>query len=1584
MEQQYKSKLKSIVLSLRHALEGYCDDAGEWHPGDLEERLAALGIRRDRNVNLPEELSHLSGEDHHARQLADAFIRSHLKSGQSREEAIHEFLQESAYTWANRLLALRCLESRGLIDEIVLQKESYGSRSLKHHRLARQNPELCAGDDDGLYAALSVEFTEQAVDLPLLFRSDEPAIVLKPGVGALKKCIHLLSAPDELFTAPDALGWAYQYWNTDEKNRIFEKVRTVKGAKIEKLDIIPVTQLYTEPYMVKFLVQNSLGALWMAMHPDSRLCESWDYYVRDADRVPVERKPLTQVSFLDPCVGSGYFLLEAFDLFYAMYEEEGELTTPAEICQAILTHNLYGIDIDERAIQIAALALFMKAKGKDRDFRPNRINLVATNIHPGTETDHLSAFLGKHTEDKPFETPLRKIFDSLHQADELGALLQIEEPVEREFHDLKASDDQEKTGAKNQMVLFREFEKPKQLQIPLGVPTFKEWKSNLLNRLNAHFQEEFFSEDFSLRFFGETGEKGLTLFDFLSRRYDVVATNPPYMGSKNMGPVLKRYVEQHFTAGKRDLYAAFILRCLELARPETGRVAMVTQQSWMFLRSFADLRALDEENLKKATSFKGILRETSIETLAHLGPGAFGEISGEVVNIVLFTLAKKEPKEDHRLTAFRLIGPKSPEEKDRLLLNRTEGILSRPRQKQFVSIPQTPVCYWLRERFFELLEGRTLGDVAEVCQGLATANDPRFVRFTWESPVEQWGQTVRSRRWVPFEKGGGYGKWFGHHLWVVDWEHGGARVKAFPASVVRNEQRYFRKGWTYSYMARLSLGLRQMDQNSIFSAHAGEGILWRSSPEIGVVVASNCRISSKLTRSLNQKIGLSESYVARLPLSESFPSSLGFIEVACVALKRRLVACDATERTFASPPSTGGVPAYFRRMVFGKVEAIAAILHTLEGFSEHQAFTCYGVAGEDLRAVLDETGTPAGWFPLIKGYDAIPSLPKGLPDIPAQALEFLKTHKRLDSGAQALSDIKRRLQNFYEVGPGAKEESNEVESDSENDDNEETDQIAIGARIPIPTETFLEELSQKLEIHPISVYWLLKEGIEKEGWRCRPEEQRLTKDHFTVLILRLLGYRWPKQIEADEAVPDWAEDDGIIPLTEGTDKATLYTRLRDRLAADHGDERVSSEENAFEEVMGKPLSEWVRKDFFRHHISQFKKRPIAWHLTSARWTGRPRQDAAFETFVYYHKMDGDLLPKIRSQYVGPLIKRLELELRGLENGKNGGFNDEKESRKALLKERIPELKGFDRVLSEVIAGGFGPENMKSGLRQYAVNDAVLCLKARWLKRLSAVIKSGPLTDWQQQADRTGLHADFSFWITEAMTQLDHHCSKVGTRPPEEKTLDIDPTSKELAEMICIEAAAMMSDALKCACAVWWKSFDSQVLKPLSEKIREAKRELQSLKEAQNEETRAKEFAELKEKMTILKSDIKVWQDELALKTGSGKTVREAIESWSFPEALTWEPWLSGQEMYDQISSLDGNRRPPQTIQEFIQQESLYHPDINDGVRVNIAPLQKAGLLTTEVLAGKDIDKAISDRAAWRDDERRWCREGKLPKPGWWT
>ena len=518
MEPSLKSCLRALVLEIRHLLEGSYDNAGGWNSGELEKRLASIGVTRDRSVPA-DELAGVPPEDREARRVIDAFIESRAEAKVGRADAVAEFIQDAAYSWANRLLALRCMEARGFIDEVVLQKESYGGRSLQHYRLSRKEPARCAGEDAGLFATLFDEFERRAKDLPMLFNPKATAVALRPSVVVLKRCIALLSgteapkgqkaATDDLFTAPDALGWTYQYWNTGEKKRIEEWLTTKNEFRCEKRDIIAKTCLYTEDYIVKFLVENSLGTLWMRMNPESQLAGHWAYYVRDGDRIQTPRKPVSEITFLDPACGSGHFLIEAFDLFYTMYQEEEQLTNPSEICAAILEHNLYGIDIDERAVQIAALALVMKAWERARDFTPRRVNLVATNIAIPSGGARLDAFLRKHPEDAPLKPALVSIFDGLGQADELGSLLQIEQPVDKELQYLR-----EKYGA--QTTIFGSD----------SGEDLTKWKTKVIERLQAHFSAELEVGDLSAGFFGEAGVKGLSLLDLLRRRYDAVAFEP--------------------------------------------------------------------------------------------------------------------------------------------------------------------------------------------------------------------------------------------------------------------------------------------------------------------------------------------------------------------------------------------------------------------------------------------------------------------------------------------------------------------------------------------------------------------------------------------------------------------------------------------------------------------------------------------------------------------------------------------------------------------------------------------------------------------------------------------------------------------------------------------------------------------------------------------------------------------------------------------------------------------------------------------------------------------------------------------------
>jgi len=1385
MDAPLKKILRALSLELRHTLEGRYTEDGTWNAGDLERRLNQIGIWRDRPVKPISEMPNLSPVDRKARELIDAYLALRSDASVSQSDAVAEFIRESAYSWANRLFALRCMEARGIIDPVILQEEVYHGRSMVHDRFAQTNPTQCTDEDDGLFAMLAEEFLERSQELPDLFAPDSPAVALRPSVVALKHCIALLSgsipanggrATDEVFTAPDAFGWAYQYWNAEEKNRVFELVRTKKGAKIEGSDIIPATQLYTEPYMVKFLVQNSLGATWMMMHQESKLSASWEYYVKDADRTANEKKPVAEITFLDPACGSGHFLIEAFNLLYAMYEEEGQLKEPAAICRSILNNNLFGIDIDERAVQITKAVLWMKAaetvfaKTKKQligdSLSEFHDHIIATNIRLPMGKDHLDVFLKKHPEDAPLRPALLTVFEGLQNVHELGSLVQIEEPVEKELKVLKEQAKQQRFDPGSGEIVEK--------------VNFPRWKQQVMKRLKAHFQDEAEKASPVESFFSKSAVKGLALFDLLGQRYDVVAANPPYMGSGNMGNSIKKFVRINYPEGKRDLYSTFILRNIQLCK-NSGRVAMVTQQSWMFRSSFSGLRVLEQDNPnKKIHPFNGILRETEIELIAHLGPRAFEEISGEVVNIVLFILSKKCPEKTFNITSFRLIGPKTPSEKIKLLKSNLSGgdknIRNRLPQNRLLLIKKSPICYWLPEKILAILSGRVLSDIAQILEGLHTENAERFVRFFWENS--------NNERWMQYVKGGGYSKWAGFSNYLVDWQNNGIRIKAMNA-IVPSSHMYFKNGFTYSMVGQGCLGIRRLS-NSIFT-NSGPAIFGPNE----LICILNCRISSFFIRGINSGMSFDKGYVERLPIPKNYPKILADIENFCFTLKTKLLENKILESNFVNFDGKNKSLLDLILKQNSQFNAIASILHSVEGLSEQIVINNFNIDSEYLPQILDETGIPAGFHPLIVSYDIIPTPLNELHENLSELITSLSDCKRICPTSSEIIELKKRLYSYYTIGPGVKIEKEKLDTANSNDDEEST---TIGARIPIPPETFLEELSQKMEIHPISIYWLLKEGIEKEGWRCIPEEKRYIEDLFTVMVLWLLGHRWPKQIEASLPVPAWADADGIIPITAGLTHPTLVQQVRDRIAAEFPGSKVHEIEKEFDEVVGMPLERWLAGEFFKHHISQFKKRPIAWQLSSSpsgtgagKGKGRgSRREPVFSCLVYYHKIDADILHKIRTQYVGDLINRYGTELRVLEGRKE--LTGDQASRKVQLENWIDELRDFSQALQNV--------------------------------------------------------ADIGF--------------------------------------------------------------DSAVLGEIVKK--------------------------------------------------------ETLDKWT---------------------SRDGKFSPPKTPEELHAQEKRYDPDINDGVRVNIAPLQKAGLLAAEVIAKKDVEKAIADRAEWRADERRWCREGKLPKCGWW-
>ena len=581
----------------------------------------------------------------------------------------------------------------------------------------------------------------------------------------------------------------------------------------------------------------------------------------------------------------------------------------------------------------------------------------------------------------------------------------------------------------------------------------------------------------------------------------------------------------------------------------------------------------------------------------------------------------------------------------------------------------------------------------------------------------------------------------------------------------------------------------------------------------------NCRFASQIVRSLSAKIQLPESYVWNIPFPRRSVPFLVVSEKTCITLKHHLVACDPTERSFTGVVSDQA-----------QLDAIAALLHTLEGINEAEVFAACGVAGDDMQAVLDETGVPAGFHPLLAGYDALPDVATDSTDTTDRDQIILSGIGAIRAirGSDELARIKTRLRALYEAGPGTKESTDNTDttdntemdlsgiraigairgSDEADDDEEAT---VAGAHIPIPTETFLEELSVRMELHPISVYWLLEE-LRSEGARCMPEERRLLEDRLSVLALRLLGHRWPRELTTDNTDSTdkteldlseiraigairgshkhairgalEADADGIIPLVHlGTGETTLAERLRVRLRAEDGETGAQRTEHLLTELTGATsLEDWCARLFWPRHVKQFKSRPIAWHIASrpagAGKKRGTRQSPLFACMLYYHATGGDAMARLRTQYIEPLLRREE----------------------------------------SALADALGTRN----------SDAAASANAR-------VEELRDLLGRLQQVEHEGF--------------------------------------------ACPELDALLA--------------------------------------------------------------------------------QEPFDRWSGDGIVT-------------LASLE----------ELARQERAWQVDLNDGVRVNIAPLQLAGALAGDVLKAADAKKAIADRARWRADERRWVRAGKLPRCGW--
>ena len=827
-------------------------------------------------------------------------LKSKTELKATTERLLAQAEKEAAATLVNRLVLLRHLEALGLSKPVVVT----GGWSSKGYREFREfAPTLCTNGTtdatdatEGYATLLQLLFDELAVDLPGLFGDVGLTRLFHIPAATLRDVIERLDDPGlvSAWTDDTTLGWVYQYWNDPDREALDAKIND--GGKIEPHEIASKTQMFTERYMVEWLLHNSLGLNWLAMcrkHGwtadadavlpvldarradwrkkreagevaldalmpiEGELEEHWKYYVPQP--IPddaVEKSPdsVRALKLLDPACGSGHFLVIAFDMLAAMYREEAKHTgasmSDRQIAESILENNLHGIDIDPRATQIAAAGLYLKAKSLAKDCRPNRLNLVAPVLQLASLPSDDPAIVHLRDDLKREagipEELTTKLLTSLAGVDYLGSLLKVDAAVEDAIKNVELEFER-KHG---QGDLYDGFP-AEQVKLTIG-----EAKATILDKLELFLAKHSKSEDLGLRLDGEQLAAGVRFVRIAKEgTYDVVVGNPPYQGiskTESFG-----YVAKTYPRGKADLYAAFLERGLEFTRLG-GTSALLTMRGWMFLGQFAELR-------------KHLLKTNDLRSIGDFDRGAFDEVPNEVLAVCVPVFRRAL----HPGVASVAAQPTPLDDKsyDRQRTSRKRAaVIAQVGRHEFDPrgfevIEGEPVVYWWSKEFLaKYAAAPKLGDGEPARFGTSTGDNTRFTRFAWEVHKDQIrtdaADTTFAAPWAVFVNGAKGRAWLEPLIEIVRWQHLGLEERTFGRSAVRNPAYNFEPAVAFSMIGN-DFTARAHRYASVFG-NKGSSVF--TNDTAGAVCLMNSAISRYVLESLNPGIGFEVGDVNRLPV----------------------------------------------------------------------------------------------------------------------------------------------------------------------------------------------------------------------------------------------------------------------------------------------------------------------------------------------------------------------------------------------------------------------------------------------------------------------------------------------------------------------------------------------------------------------------------------------------------------------------------------------------------------------------------------------------------------------------------------------
>ncbi len=771
--------IPKIIIMNTSKIKAYAPKARNDFIQAVTERANLYGIFDDKKI----ESCEIKGD---VALIADRVFSK--KEGELREKLVSRIRREGfqqvteayAYTWFNRFVALRYMEihdylghgfrvlsNRGDSDipEILENAADTDFEGLEKNKVIELR--LAGNKDNELYRLLLVaQCNALHTAMPFLFdKIDSETELLLPdnllhSDSPIRRLVNDMD--EESWQEVEIIGWIYQFYISEKKDQVIGKV-------VKSEDIPAATQLFTPNWIVKYMVQNTLGRMWLATYPDSALREKMEYYIEPAEQEPevqAELERITpkelnpeEITFLDPACGSGHILVEAYGVLKEIYLERGYRTK--DIPKLILEKNIFGLDICDRAAQLACFAVLMKAREDDRRILGRddlKLNVMAIQESDASDLKDIEIFF--------------------------------------------QNDGDVREGLKELVALF---ENAKTFGSLISVPENLVGKKELFEKAIQKNTDEIF------RFGNADGVKGLLKqAEILGRKYDCVVTNPPYMGGKGMNPKIKNYLKDNYTDVKSDLFSAFIVRNASLAHPK-GQLGFMTPFVWMFISSYEKLRDF-------------IITNKTISSLIQLEYSGF---DGATVPICTFTLENTRQPDFKggyvRLTDFRGSENQGPKTLEAIKNQNCEWFF-RASAADFKKIPNTPIAYWVSEIQKNLFTEKALENFTIFKEGITTANNDLFLRLWHEVDITKITFNAKSSdeslHWVPYNKGGPFRKWYGNQYFVVNWQQNGSKIKDYPGSSFRNPSFHFRKGATFSALSSSSLSARYSGYGFAFDSKA--------------------------------------------------------------------------------------------------------------------------------------------------------------------------------------------------------------------------------------------------------------------------------------------------------------------------------------------------------------------------------------------------------------------------------------------------------------------------------------------------------------------------------------------------------------------------------------------------------------------------------------------------------------------------------------------------------------------------------------------------------------------------------------------